>query len=228
MSQTVATAPSLTPNSKDDDLCCPKDEEKNEQETVNNTPCEPNDNKSLGQLSQLLTEALSHGQKDQAMVILRDYVNNNQGDWRDYLFWDEKRYTRNLVLKNDVYEMIVICWNTGQQSPIHDHSGSDCFVAFLQGAAEETYYFIERWKEDPTECPDLRRGDTHEFHEGEVSYIADDIALHRLRPVNGRAVSLHIYSPPITSCSVFLQDLNRVSNPRSTYYTVNKQRVIDP
>jgi len=212
---------------KDEELCCPKDDLKKDGETAPEA-CEPNDNKNLTQLTQLITEALGHGQKEQVLVMLRDYVNNNGGDWREYCFWDEKRYTRNLVFKNDLYEMIIICWNEGQQSPIHDHSASDCFMAFVQGAAEETYYYIERWKEDPTECPDLRRGDSHQFSEGEVSYIADDLGLHRIRPVNGRAVSLHIYSPPITSCSVFLQDLNRVSNPRSTYYTVNKQRVIDP
>eukprot|EP01102_Stenamoeba_stenopodia_P005352 TRINITY_DN1595_c0_g1_i1.p1 TRINITY_DN1595_c0_g1~~TRINITY_DN1595_c0_g1_i1.p1 ORF type:complete len:224 (+),score=44.64 TRINITY_DN1595_c0_g1_i1:53-724(+) len=190
--------------------------------------CEPNDNRSLPHLQQLLTECLSHQQKDEALILLRDYVNNNNGDWREYLMWDEKRYTRNLVLKNEIFEMIIICWNEGQQSPIHDHNGSDCFMAFLQGAAEETYYYIERLKEDPTECPDLRRGDSHQFSEGEVSYIADDLALHRIRPVKGRAVSLHVYSPPITTCSVYLQDLNRVTHPRSAYYSVNKQRVIDP
>lgn len=190
--------------------------------------CEPNDNKSMTQLFELLTIALQNKQKDDVLILLRDYVNNNNGDWREYLFWDDKRYTRNLVMKNDVFEMLVLCWNEGQQSPIHDHNGSDCWVAFLDGAAEETYYYIEREKEDPTECPDLRRGDTHTFGEGEVSYISDELALHRLRPVKGRAVSLHIYSPPITMSTVYLQDLNRVTRPRSTYYSVNKQRVIDP
>jgi hypothetical protein len=102
---TVLDAPTVNSCPKDEDLCCPKDEPM--QNNGEPQPCEPNDNKSLNQLNQLLVEALGHGQKEQAMVVLRDYVNNNQGDWREYVIWDEKRYTRNLVLKNDLFEMIV-------------------------------------------------------------------------------------------------------------------------
>jgi len=88
--------------------CCPVDPCPAETNQINPAPaCEPNDNRSLPHLQQLLTECLSHQQKDEALILLRDYVNNNRGDWREFLMWDEKRYTRNLVLKNEIFEMIV-------------------------------------------------------------------------------------------------------------------------
>lgn len=191
---------------------------------MNVCECDLEGHKTLSQLQESLQVALSLRNREEAFLLLRDYVNNNGGDWHEYLFWDEKRYTRNLIFRSEVFEVVLICWNEGQQSPIHDSSGSDCFMGILQGSAEETHYHIDRVKEDPTECPELRKGETTHLHEGEVSYISDDIALHRIRPMNGRAVTLHVYSPPITSMGVYLQDVNRISHPRTTYHTVNKQK----
>jgi len=182
--------------------------------------------KSLEQLRQILEEPLRVNNREEVASLLRDYLHNNSGDWNEYLLWDEKHYTRNLIFRNDLFEVVLICWNAGQQSPIHDSNGSECYMGVLQGTAEETHYHIDQrsFKEDPTECPDLRKGETHHYREGDISYISDDIALHRIRPVNGQAVSLHVFSPPLTSTGVYLQDLNRVSHPRTTYHSVNKQK----
>ena len=42
------------------------------------------------------------------------------------------RYTRNLVDRgNGRYNLIVLCWDSGQGSSIHDHGDSHCFMKVL-------------------------------------------------------------------------------------------------
>ena len=38
-----------------------------------------------------------------------------------YLTWDRQHYTRNLIDKTDLYELIAICWEVGQASSVHNH-----------------------------------------------------------------------------------------------------------
>ena len=34
------------------------------------------------------------------------------------------QYTRNLVGYNNSFTLLMLCWDRGQESPIHDHAGS--------------------------------------------------------------------------------------------------------
>lgn len=44
-------------------------------------------------------------------------------EWRKYAFFDgEKNYTRNLIATDDeTFTLLLLCWNAGRESPIHDH-----------------------------------------------------------------------------------------------------------
>ena len=46
-----------------------------------------------------------------------------------YLHWDRQHYTRNLVDKTPLYELIAICWEVGQFSSVHNHQGQNCWMA---------------------------------------------------------------------------------------------------
>ena len=46
-----------------------------------------------------------------------------------YLFWDAQHYTRNLIDKTELYELLAICWEVGQRSSIHNHKGQNCWMA---------------------------------------------------------------------------------------------------
>ncbi|MBT4878434.1 MAG: hypothetical protein HON42_01285, partial [Alphaproteobacteria bacterium] len=50
-------------------------------------------------------------------------------------------YRRNLIKKNDFYELVAVCWLPGQLTPIHDHVGSDCaFKIIATGGMGEVFY----------------------------------------------------------------------------------------
>lgn len=57
------------------------------------------------------------------------FVRNNIvdcGSLAPYLWFSNDHYTRNLVLKTDLFELIAICWEIGQKSPIHNHRDQNC------------------------------------------------------------------------------------------------------
>src|SRR5690242_20418423 len=39
---------------------------------------------------------------------------------KPYLAWDKQHYTRNLIDKTPLYELVAICWEVGQVSSIHN------------------------------------------------------------------------------------------------------------
>ena len=46
-----------------------------------------------------------------------------------YLNWDRQHYTRNLIDKTPLYELIAICWEVGQASSVHNHRDQNCWMA---------------------------------------------------------------------------------------------------
>ena len=46
-----------------------------------------------------------------------------------YLTWDRQHYTRNLIDKTPLYELIAICWEVGQTSSVHNHRDQNCWMA---------------------------------------------------------------------------------------------------
>ena len=68
--------------------------------------------------------------------ILRSLLTHYEPDLAEYrkyaLFEPSKLYTRNLVASSDQFDLLLLCWNPGKQSPIHDHSGSHCHMKVIE------------------------------------------------------------------------------------------------
>ena len=52
---------------------------------------------------------------------------------KPYLFWNSQHYTRNLIDKTDLYELLSLCWEPGMKSSIHNHKGQNCWMAAPMG-----------------------------------------------------------------------------------------------
>jgi len=50
-----------------------------------------------------------------------------------YLHWDRQHYTRNLIDKTPLYELIAICCEVGQTSSVHNHQDQNCWMAVPMG-----------------------------------------------------------------------------------------------
>lgn len=133
--------------------------------------------------------------------LMETYVSNPK-DWEKFAFFDQDKYTRNLVDDgNGKYNLLLLCWGAGQKSPIHDHANSHCILKVLQGQLTESLY---NWPKEETQMA-LTQEKAYEVNE--VNYMHDGLGLHRIANNSGQpAVSLHLYSPPILSCKSFVED----------------------
>lgn len=149
--------------------------------------------------------------------MLASYAASESG-WRRFAFGAPDCYTRNLVFKDATYELLVLCWGQGQESPIHNHMGQNCWMAVLDGRIEEVQFLQQ---------PGGRPGPLIEkcsraYERGQVAYISDDIALHLVRPLRGSSgVSLHLYSRPFDLCKVYDRDTGAESQKLLAYHSIH-------
>jgi predicted metal-dependent enzyme (double-stranded beta helix superfamily) len=122
-----------------------------------------------------------------------------------YLTWDRQHYTRNLIDKTPLYELMAICWEVGQVSSVHNHRDQNCWMAVPIGRLlVENFHVIEQ-ELDKGICR-LEATDTVEMNPSHPCAVDPLEPVHRVlnpREFNQRAVSLHVYSRPYDSCVVY-------------------------
>src|SRR6202042_2234036 len=60
-----------------------------------------------------------------------------------YLTWDRQHYTRNLIDKTSLYELIAVCWEVGQGSSVHNHRDQNCWMAAPIGHLRVENFHVE-------------------------------------------------------------------------------------
>jgi cysteine dioxygenase len=113
-------------------------------------------------------------------------------DLQPYIEFKEGNYCRNRVCRNEFLEMLVLCWQPGHRTPIHDHNGSHGAVRVQEGILWETTFHYD---DERGLCYRTAR----ECLSGEVTG-ADVPDIHQLGnpDVSERnLVTIHIYSPPL-------------------------------
>ena len=122
-----------------------------------------------------------------------------------YLTWNRQHYTRNLIDRTPLYELMAICWEVGQASSVHNHRDQNCWMAVPVGRLQvENFHLVHQ---------DLASGrsrleplNTIEMNIAEPCAVDPADPVHRVvTPLefNQRAVSLHVYSRPFDTCVVY-------------------------
>ena len=133
--------------------------------------------------------------------------------FNNFCSWSEKCYTRNCIVENEKFELILLCWNECQGTPIHDHGGEECWVKFIEGEFKETIY-------DKNENGSLTHTKSILSKENDISYMIDFMGFHKLENLsNKKGMSLHLYAKPIKSCNVFNSDLKKFVTKHMSYST---------
>src|SRR2546423_1301874 len=63
-----------------------------------------------------------------------------QRDYEPYRLFARRKYARNLIARSSFAELLMLCWRSGQRTPIHDHGGSVGVVMLIEGLLTETMY----------------------------------------------------------------------------------------
>jgi cysteine dioxygenase type I len=122
-----------------------------------------------------------------------------------YLTWDRQHYTRNLIDKTLLYELIAICWEVGQASSVHNHRDQNCWMAVPAGRLlVENFHVIHQDISGGT-CS-IESTEIVEMNASHPCAVDPLEPVHRVfnpREFNQRAVSLHVYSRPFDTCVVY-------------------------
>jgi len=163
-----------------------------------------------------------YGNTETITDLMNEYVANND-DYKDYCFSCPYKYTRNLIAKSDVFELMVICWKKGQPSPIHNHEEQRCWMGCVKGRLQETYYVFQDTK-DTHGSGLLEESHCHPIENGSVGYITDEIAFHKIESLTEDATSIHLYSRPITECNIYCPLTGAITRRKLGYFTQYKSK----
>jgi cysteine dioxygenase type I len=140
-------------------------------------------------------------------------------DLERYKQWLPDRHTRNKVFRNEMIEVMVICWPIGAVTPLHTHNGQLGWMTMIEGKL-----MVENFRKIDCNRPenqqvvgmDCLAGATriemkHLETElcvpgGPLNTVDKTQTIHRIKNLaewDEPAVSMHIYSRPIDSCVVF-------------------------
>ncbi len=129
----------------------------------------------------------------------------NSDSLAPYLTWDRQHYTRNLIDKTPVYELIAICWEVGQASSVHNHKDQNCWMAVPIGRLLVENYHVVHQDIAGGKCT-IHATETVEMNLAHPCAVDPLAPVHRVfnpHQFNHRAVSLHIYSRPFDTCIVY-------------------------
>ena len=142
-----------------------------------------------------------------------DYLKEHNVDAESlngYCFFSRNHYTRNLIFKNDLFELIAICWDIGQVSMIHNHQDQNCWMSIPVGKLRVQNFRVVEQTPSARYCR-LEPTDSFDIHQALPAEVDPGEPVHQvlnLSEFNERAVSLHIYSRPFDRCLVYSLDTN--------------------
>ena len=135
-------------------------------------------------------------------------------DYPRYRVFTPRKYARNLIARSEHAELLMLCWRSGQRTPIHDHGGSVGVVMVCEGLMTETMY--ERAPEGH-----VRPYNTFRWAPGGITGadVPDIHQLLNLQPSGRDMVTLHCYAPPLSVLNTYSPRNSRVRHWREGYFS---------
>jgi cysteine dioxygenase len=139
-----------------------------------------------------------------------------------YLSWDRQHYTRNLIDKTDLYELMAVCWEVGQSSSVHNHRAQNCWMAAPIGSLLVENFHVGFQDIEAGECR-LLASNTVNLTVDNPCAVDPREPVHRVvnpREANQRAVTLHVYSRPFDTCMVYSPEQGTCGEIQLHYNTI--------
>ena len=144
----------------------------------------------------LVKELLRHRDHTAYADILSRYAVPSH-DLEPYFRWNTRHYTRTCIHRNDEFELLVICYEPGQRTSIHDYDSQTAWIHPVMGEVVE-----ERFT--PVEGDGIKLAREIHLHPGSVEPITDGSSIHRFTNRGpDRAVTLNLYAKPMSKWRVY-------------------------
>lgn len=158
-----------------------------------------------------LVEALQNKSFGVSYLEIMKSIDIPEQDFERFYTWNKEHYTRNCLVRNESFELLLICWERGQKSPIHDFDANAAWIHTIRGRLKEECY---RLTEEGLEKVSSVLLGTSEF-----SFMSHPITIHRYyNNYESRSVSLNLYSKPISKWKEY--DLQGRAITREVSYDV--------
>jgi cysteine dioxygenase len=173
----------------------------------------------------LISELKSIADDDFTCQNVYDFLGENPVDVDSisrYFVWRSEHYTRNLIYKDDRFEMMAVCWEPGQASRIHNHADQKCWMTVPVGRLRGQNFSPVEFDESKGHCK-LVETDTFELSDWLAAKVELEEPIHQilnLAEYNARAVSLHIYSKPIESCLAYCRQTDTFKEVHLSYTSI--------
>jgi cysteine dioxygenase len=131
-----------------------------------------------------------------------------------YLFYAKSHYTRNLIYKCELFEVMSICWESGHLSRIHNHRDQNCWMVTPIGRLRVQNFRVEDRDAAHGSCK-LVPTDAYDMDAAHPAVVQPEEPVHQVQnlPEFGqRATSIHIYSYPYSSCEIYSIDRGTYSD----------------
>ena len=116
----------------------------------------------------------------------------------EYASFSERQYSRNVLIRESQFEILIMCWKSGQRSLIHDHGGSFGVVKVLRGILTESVFV-------PALNGMIKADASRDYQEGDIQ-VESPATIHQvsnLQPQSRNAISVHFYIPPLSTMNVY-------------------------
>ncbi|MFZ1689297.1 MAG: cysteine dioxygenase family protein [Flavobacteriales bacterium] len=118
--------------------------------------------------------------------------------------WNSRHYTRTSVARTDDFELLVICYEPGQRTSIHDYNSQAAWIHPISGDVLEERFAMQ---DDGLACT----GSTV-LKPGSFSALSNGQSIHRFTNTgNGLAITLNLYARPLKQWRVYNEITGRAS-----------------
>jgi cysteine dioxygenase len=119
-------------------------------------------------------------------------------DVTEWIGFSEVGYQRVLIHRTPQFEVLLLCWRSGQRSAIHDHAGSTCGIKVIAGTATETTYAASPCgRLYPVRSRCLETGSVCVNRDADIHQMAN------LAPAGQDLITLHVYAPPLAATRIY-------------------------
>jgi cysteine dioxygenase len=140
-----------------------------------------------------------------------------------FFFWSERSYTRNLIYKDERFELMTLCWERGQISRVHNHADQNCWMSVPLGKLRGQNFRAVEIDEENQLCK-LEKTDNFDLSDCLTAKVELEEPIHQilnLPEFESRAVSLHIYSKPFDKCLSYCLETDKFSEVPLFYTSIN-------
>lgn len=169
-------------------------------------------------------EALASPDKSEFIARVTNYVRTqlvSRESLEPYAFFESTHYTRNLIYKSELFEVMALCWQPGHMSSVHNHRDQQCWMVMADGRLENiNYRVLER---DPlTQTCRIEPCGALLISRSQPMVVDEDEPVHQIVncPDHGqRALSVHIYSRPFDTCEIYCLETGTYRDIKLSYWS---------